>query len=29
MLAVNHRAGKIKQRVHVVVEPPTAYLRMN
>ena len=27
MLAANHRAGRVQQRVHVVAEPLTAYLR--
>ena len=27
MLTANHRAGKVQQRVHVVAEPPIAYMR--
>jgi len=27
MLAANHRAGKVQQRVHVVAEPPTPYMQ--
>ena len=27
MLTANHGAGKVQQRVHVVAEPPTAYMR--